>query len=59
MLILSQDTQEKIAQKLLLRIVDVSLTRSFALFHSLELAGSLTVIRSIGPWIFADFARSC
>ena len=43
MLILSQNTQERIAQKSFLRIVDVSLSRSLALFHSLELTSSLAV----------------
>ena len=46
MLILSQDKQEKIAQKLLLRVVDVSLSRSLARFHSLEFASSLAVALS-------------
>ena len=34
----SQDAQERITQNWLLRIVDVSLSRLLALFHSLELA---------------------
>ena len=47
MLILSQDTQERITQKSLLRIVDASFSRSLALFHSLELAISVVLALSL------------